>query len=275
VIIVDAQRGATLKIGAAALSLLLAPQVYAQVRIEPPQPTAPPPVVVVRLTSWASKLAHIPASSTIPAPRTATPCASVVVLPDSLALVGGPNGVGSVDVWNGSELGWVEGVDPPTSADTLRARVVGADCGVIPLRVVLQVGTDYVAEYPGSMSPPGLFAIGPHGEITPAVIRVTESPKEIHVEAKPADELRHRGDRLPTAAESRQLELSLVPNPYRRLVRAHMVRIGMPGVYAGMSWGEPDHVNTTVVAGRTSEQWVYANGRYLYVDNGVVTAIQY
>lgn len=39
-------------------------------------------------------------------------------------------------------------------------------------------------------------------------------------------------------------------------------------------WGEPESVNRTVTARRKSEQWVYGDGSYLYLDNGVLTAIQ-
>lgn len=39
-------------------------------------------------------------------------------------------------------------------------------------------------------------------------------------------------------------------------------------------WGSPDKVNTTVTAGGTSEQWVYRDFGYVYLQNGVVTTIQ-
>lgn len=40
------------------------------------------------------------------------------------------------------------------------------------------------------------------------------------------------------------------------------------------SWGKPDEVNRTVTATVTHEQWVYSDNKYIYLDNGVVTAIQ-
>lgn len=39
------------------------------------------------------------------------------------------------------------------------------------------------------------------------------------------------------------------------------------------SWGKPDSVNRTTTAYSVSEQWVYMFG-YVYVENGIVTAIQ-
>lgn len=39
-------------------------------------------------------------------------------------------------------------------------------------------------------------------------------------------------------------------------------------------WGHPSSVNKTTTVRGTSEQWVYDVGRYLYFDNGILTAIQ-
>lgn len=43
-------------------------------------------------------------------------------------------------------------------------------------------------------------------------------------------------------------------------------------VYAS-TWGKPQKVNTTETAAGKREQWVY-DGGYIYLDNGIVTAIQ-
>ena len=43
------------------------------------------------------------------------------------------------------------------------------------------------------------------------------------------------------------------------------------------TWGEPDDINKTTTKYGTSEQWVYKNSndfKYIYLDNGIVTAIQ-
>ena len=39
-------------------------------------------------------------------------------------------------------------------------------------------------------------------------------------------------------------------------------------------WGSPDDVNKTTTASGITEQWVYSSGKYIYLDNGVVTTIQ-
>lgn len=53
-------------------------------------------------------------------------------------------------------------------------------------------------------------------------------------------------------------------------------RIGMTQsqVINGTNWGGPTDINRTITAGGTREQWVYGNRRYLYFDNGILTAIQ-
>lgn len=40
-------------------------------------------------------------------------------------------------------------------------------------------------------------------------------------------------------------------------------------------WGRPERVNTTVTARGRREQWVYGRQRYLYFENGRLTAMQY
>lgn len=61
------------------------------------------------------------------------------------------------------------------------------------------------------------------------------------------------------------------------------VQMSKPGARIGMTkkqvienthWGVPRKVNSTVVPGRVSEQWVYEDGHYIYFDNGRVKAIQ-
>jgi hypothetical protein len=39
-------------------------------------------------------------------------------------------------------------------------------------------------------------------------------------------------------------------------------------------WGKPEHVNRTENASAIEDQYVYGDGRYVYLRNGVVTSIQ-
>jgi len=40
------------------------------------------------------------------------------------------------------------------------------------------------------------------------------------------------------------------------------------------SWGLPNDINKTTTGDNISEQWVYGDEKYVYLDNGIVTAIQ-
>ncbi len=53
-------------------------------------------------------------------------------------------------------------------------------------------------------------------------------------------------------------------------------RIGMTRqqVVNDTRWGRPDDINRTTTARGVREQWVYGSRRYLYFENGVLTAIQ-
>ncbi len=52
--------------------------------------------------------------------------------------------------------------------------------------------------------------------------------------------------------------------------------IGMTAEEVIMStWGEPEKNNVTETSGHKHEQWVYSGGRYIYFEDGIVTAIQW
>ncbi len=52
-------------------------------------------------------------------------------------------------------------------------------------------------------------------------------------------------------------------------------RIGMTAAQAiATCWGKPERVNRTQTGARTSDQYVYPGGRYLYFQNGVLTSMQ-
>ena len=40
------------------------------------------------------------------------------------------------------------------------------------------------------------------------------------------------------------------------------------------TWGSPLEINKTETAYGVSEQWVYSGNSYIYLDDGIVTAIQ-
>ena len=58
------------------------------------------------------------------------------------------------------------------------------------------------------------------------------------------------------------------------LINKRKVVLGMTKEMCRASWGSPIDVNTTIIKGLTSEQWVYSYKTYLYFSNGQLTAIQ-
>lgn len=53
------------------------------------------------------------------------------------------------------------------------------------------------------------------------------------------------------------------------------VRIGMTAAQVEAScWGKPQRINRTITAAGERQQWVYGGYQYLYLVDGVVTAIQ-
>lgn len=69
----------------------------------------------------------------------------------------------------------------------------------------------------------------------------------------------------------RQSTSTYVPEQYNKPTP----RIGMTSSEVKNStWGSPDKINKTTTAYGVREQWVYGNGKYIYLENGIVTAIQ-
>jgi hypothetical protein len=52
-------------------------------------------------------------------------------------------------------------------------------------------------------------------------------------------------------------------------------RVGMTAdQVTATCWGKPEHVNRTETGTHISDQYVYSSGRYVYLENGIVTSIQ-
>lgn len=70
---------------------------------------------------------------------------------------------------------------------------------------------------------------------------------------------------------------------HAKALKAEKERKAKPGVHIGdtadfvinqSQWGKPSKINRTITRNGTHEQWVYGDNNYLYLDNGIVTAIQ-
>lgn len=51
------------------------------------------------------------------------------------------------------------------------------------------------------------------------------------------------------------------------------IKIGMTKEMCRISWGEPEDINETILAGNRTEQWVYPNN-YIYFEKGILKTIQ-
>ena len=59
-----------------------------------------------------------------------------------------------------------------------------------------------------------------------------------------------------------------------RVVIARQVRLGMTADMVRGAWGDPTRINRTETRLSIREQWVYSDGRYVYLEGGKVVAIQ-
>lgn len=91
-----------------------------------------------------------------------------------------------------------------------------------------------------------------------AALRAAERAQEKAAEDARAAEIRARG----------------WPARYAEAVVARRVAVGMTAEMVREAWGGPRDINTTITAAGRREQWVYSIGRYVYLANGIVTAIQ-
>lgn len=65
-----------------------------------------------------------------------------------------------------------------------------------------------------------------------------------------------------------------IPKSDWNLIRQGRIRIGMSKDACTLSWGEPDDINTSRGRWGVHEQWVYPKNRYVYFENGKLSAIQ-
>lgn len=57
------------------------------------------------------------------------------------------------------------------------------------------------------------------------------------------------------------------------LIREKRIRIGMDEASLVKSWGKPQSINTHTSAQRERKQYVYGDGQYVYVTDGVISSI--
>jgi hypothetical protein len=58
-----------------------------------------------------------------------------------------------------------------------------------------------------------------------------------------------------------------------RLILKGEIQVGMLTSEVRAAWGKPNHVNTSMYASGTREQWVYSDTSYVYFEDGVMTSL--
>ena len=76
------------------------------------------------------------------------------------------------------------------------------------------------------------------------------------------------------AKEKRQAAIKKQPKRIQKLINNGEISIGMTADQVVLSWGLPSDINRTMYKHGTHEQWIYNRKNYVYLDNGIVTAIQ-
>lgn len=72
--------------------------------------------------------------------------------------------------------------------------------------------------------------------------------------------------------DNEESRLTHLPDDYQEPVEPY---VGMTAEQVEAStWGKPNDINKTTTQYGVNEQWVYSNDKYIYLEDGVVTAIQ-
>lgn len=223
-------------------------------------------------------------------------CASAE-LPDSLVIVNSHTLHVPVLTWqyeshDSTRIIWLplQFQAPWRKNDTLRARVAGLNCGKDwefesgPALLLehdslyfslstLHLVDSYLADRPDLYQKRlAVLVSRPDGTLLePAVIR--ENPVGVMGLAV-AIARNRREEAARDSAHTAEVRAKRWPSRITKAVLAGNVKVGMTAEMVRLSWGDPETVNRTVTAQGASEQWVYADGDYLYLTNGRVTAVQ-
>lgn len=94
------------------------------------------------------------------------------------------------------------------------------------------------------------------------------------LEEQRAKERAQREARIAQEKAERERARKIEERKRRAVMLAPRIGMTWQQVVNQTSWGKPYDINRTTTASGTREQWVYGDRRYLYFDNGVLTAIQ-
>lgn len=66
-----------------------------------------------------------------------------------------------------------------------------------------------------------------------------------------------------------------IRDEFKNFVENRQIIVGMNKDEVIESWGLPQKKNTTMTQNNISEQWVYTIDKYVYLDNSIVSAVQF
>lgn len=226
------------------------------------------------------------------------PCGNLK-LPDSLTLVTHKAGLtSSLSSWSSTTGQWGILFAKSSGHDTLRAKIVGAQCTESPYSAIRSWSTpDLLLHWQGGYL--GLTStviprsqdfgalIGydpsvqdltvhlrmPDGALDTAVYVVVTKPERYGIGLLNPSEIRSLAVQMENARVS-EIKRHRWPTQTTRDIVEHRATIGMTEAMVRLAWGDPISISRTTTAAGTREQWVYGSSQHLYLDNGKVTAIQ-
>jgi hypothetical protein len=226
-------------------------------------------------------------SGTVPAKVHEGACYGPKRQPDSLYLTLAQ--VADVEAWGGSARGW-RALAGTWFSDTIKAALVAADCLADgrPRYITVERAGRFLRI--NALTPPGdppdvIRVRDRHGVLV--TLGAAELPNggmallsgdSLSAERATAARKREASDRRAAGAERAARRKALRAKGWASDIVEDVlrgdVRIGMTEAMVREAWGEPDHVNSTITASGRSEQWVYGESQYIYLETGRVTAIQ-
>lgn len=187
----------------------------------------------------------------------------------------------------------------PYQVDTLTVEIAAAYCthavtgGGLMLRELILHRDGYYLSYQPyylyeDLSPLAfLFVRNPDGELSPAgwdgrrlvdlgpYLKARADSIAREERARREAERRAAAERARREAErAARIRSYGWPAHFAEAVIARRVMIGMTAEMVREARGRPARINETITASGRFEQWVYGLGEYIYLENGVVTAIQ-
>lgn len=102
---------------------------------------------------------------------------------------------------------------------------------------------------------------------------IVEERKQAAEERQRKEEEKKQAEELARQERNKQI-MQKYGNKYGSLICEGKVCLNMTKEMCEESWGIPLSINSTIVSGKTLEQWVYGWQTYLYFDNGILKAIQ-